>query len=64
MDITQAIGTLGFPIAACMACGWYIVKVQQKHDDTIAKLADIINNNTLAITKLSEKIDIEKKVMS
>lgn len=53
--VTQVIGSLGFPIVACIAVGWYVVKVQ-------TKMFEAINNNTLALTKLAEKIDSGKGV--
>lgn len=53
MDITnvaQLVTTVGFPIVASGALFWYIVKME-------ANLTDTINNNTIALTKLCEKID-------
>lgn len=63
MDATAAttlVGSLGFPIAACIGIGWYFVKVQTQNNDTIAKLSDALNNNTIALTKLAERIDSGK----
>jgi hypothetical protein len=56
---TQVVGTLGFPIVACAGMGWYIVKVLHP---AISKIGDALNNNTIAITKLAEKIDNGKEV--
>jgi len=56
--LTQAISSLGFPIVACAALGWYFVKTQKDDRETISKLSDAINNNTLATTKLTDKIDV------
>jgi exo-beta-1,3-glucanase (GH17 family) len=58
--ITQVIGSLGFPIVACAAVGWYVVKIQKQNNDTITKMSEAINNNTIALTKLAEKIDSGK----
>jgi hypothetical protein len=55
--VTQIIGSLGFPIVACIGLGWYLVKVQKQNNDTISKMSDALNNNTIALTKLAEKID-------
>jgi hypothetical protein len=55
-DIASAISSLGFPIAACCALGWYFVKVQEQQMATISKLSDAFNNNTLALTKLSGQV--------
>jgi len=48
--VTQIVGSLGFPIAACIGLFWYLVKVQTQNTEAL-------NNNTLAITKLVEKLD-------
>jgi flagellar biogenesis protein FliO len=55
--VTQIIGSLGFPIAACVGIAWYVVKIQKQNNDTISKMSDALNNNTVALTKLAEKID-------
>ena len=55
--ITQFIGTLGFPIAVCLVCFWYINKREEQHKDEIKKLSDAINNNTIVMQKLVDRID-------
>lgn len=60
--VSTVIGSLGFPIAACVGIGWYFVKVQTQNNETISKLSDALNNNTIALTKLAEKIESDKKV--
>ena len=55
--VSQVIGSLGFPIAACAAIGWYFVKYQTQNNETLSKMSDALNNNTIALTKLTEKID-------
>lgn len=54
--LTQLIGSLGFPIAMCIAMLWLVVKLNEQHKEEMAKFTEAINNNTLAITKLSAKI--------
>lgn len=52
MDINQIgslIGTLGFPIVACCAMFWYFIKKDSKNTEAI-------NNNTIAINKLLDKL--------
>ena len=72
MDWTQVIGSLGFPIVACIGMGWYVKyqtdsykeevkEMQKEHKDEISKISDALNKNTEAITKLCEKLDKEKK---
>jgi hypothetical protein len=61
MDISNLITNVGFPIASCIAMGWYFVKFQKQNNDTIDKLSQSLNNNTIVLTKLSEKIDSWKE---
>lgn len=55
--ISALISTVGFPIAACGACFWYIVKSEKNHKEEVDKIAEALNNNTLVIQKLIDKID-------
>lgn len=60
MDISaigELIGTLGFPIAMCVYMAYSNNKLNEQHRESEAKLTEIINNNTVALTKLSDKID-------
>ena len=62
MDITaisQAIGTLGFPIAMCLAMFWYMTKQTETHKEEVAKMTEALNNNTLALNKLEIKMGVE-----
>lgn len=54
--ISTAISTVGFPIAACVALFWFNYKQTELHREETQKLSETINNNTVALTKLSEKI--------
>lgn len=63
MDVTnvvQIISTLGFPIAVCLVCFWYINKTQEQHKEEINGLAQALNNNTLVMQKLVDKLDKEE----
>ena len=62
-EVVNIISTLGFPIAACVAMGYYVKYIIDKnredlrktwdtHEEEIDKLQEAINNNTLAIQKL------------
>ena len=80
MDITtvsQLIGSLGFPIAACCAMGWYCIRSQnqikeindmhreevkeinEKHSSDIQKMTEAVNNNTVALHTLCERLRSE-----
>jgi hypothetical protein len=64
----QAVTSVGFPIVACGAMAYYVKYVEDKHREEreklneshnveMTKLSDTVNNNTLALTKLCEKMD-------
>jgi hypothetical protein len=59
--LTQAIGSLGFPVVACIALYVQQNKNNEKHAQEMDKLSETINNNTLAITKLIAKLGGEDK---
>lgn len=55
--ITNIITTIGFPIAVCLICFWYINKIQESHKSEIDKLSESLNNNTLVMQKLLDKLE-------
>lgn len=55
--ISTLIGSLGFPIAACIACFWMLNKERDEHKQEMAKVTEAINNNTLALEALKGKLD-------
>ena len=57
--VTQLIGSLGFPIAACIALFYQSNKQEERHKTEMDKLSDAVNNNTLAITQLTEKLSLK-----
>lgn len=70
-DIMTMITTVGFPIVACIFMAWYVkyqtdnyraeVKdMQREHKEEIAKVTDALNNNTLAVQRLCDKLDKEE----
>lgn len=59
MDVTaiaQVVSSLGFPIAVCLICFWYINKIEETHRNEVQKLTDALNNNTLIMQKLCDKM--------
>lgn len=54
--IIQLVSNVGFPIATCVACFWYINKQSEQHKKEMDSVTDAINNNTIALTKLMDKI--------
>ena len=55
--ITTLIGSLGFPIAACIACFWMLNKERDEHKSEMQKVTEAINNNTLALEALKGRLD-------
>lgn len=54
--IIQMIGSVGFPIAVCLACFWYINRQTSTHKEELQKVTDALNNNTLVIQRLSDQL--------
>ena len=54
--ITQIISSVGFPIVACGGLFWYLTKQDERHKEETDKLKQSIDNNTLIITKLYERL--------
>lgn len=57
--IIQLVGSLGFPIVMCGALFWRMVKSDEQHKEEMDKLSEALNNNTIAITKLSDNLGKE-----
>ena len=55
--ITQLIGSLGFPIAMCVYLLWNQSKADEAHQEEMNKITEALNNNTLALTHLSERMN-------
>lgn len=55
-DWTSIITQIGFPIAVCLICFWYIKKIQEDHKAEMDKMSEAINNNTLVMQRLLDKI--------
>lgn len=61
-NILQAISTVGFPIALTLILLWYIYDSSNKHKEEIDKMSEALNNNTLALTKLLDRMESDKHV--
>lgn len=66
--IIQMVGSLGFPICACVAMAYFFSKVNDNyrndikemnasHKEEMAAMTAAINNNTIVIQKLVDKMD-------
>lgn len=58
-DLVSLIGSLGFPIVACIALFWQNNKQEERHRDEMEKVTESINNNTTAIIELTNKLGEE-----
>lgn len=54
--IMTLVGSLGFPIAACIGIFWMLNKERDDHKAEMNTVTEAINNNTLALTVLTERI--------
>lgn len=61
-DISTLISTLGFPIAMCLIMCYYINKINDAHKEESDKFAEALNNNTVVLQKLCDKLDGEVNV--
>ena len=62
MDVNtmiQLVGSLGFPIVACGALFWRMVKSDEQRKEEMNKMSEALNNNTTALVKLTEKLEKE-----
>lgn len=61
-ELSTLISTLGFPIAMCLIMCYYINKINDTHKAETEKFADALNNNTVVLQKLCDKLDSEVDV--
>lgn len=65
--ILEAITTVGFPIAMCLIMMYYvkyvtdsnkaeIEEITNKHRSEMAEITKAVENNTIALTQLSERL--------
>lgn len=67
--VAQLIGTFGFPISACIIMGWYVKymsdkhskelsDLNQRHGEELKQITEAVNNNTQALVRLCEKLEV------
>lgn len=59
-SVTTAISTLGFPIVMCGAMFWYMLKEKDSHKEEMNSVTEALNNNTLILQKLCDKLGGDK----
>ena len=55
-EITSIITQIGFPIAVCLICFWYIKKIQEDHKAEMDKMSEAIKNNTFVMQRLVDRL--------
>ena len=55
--VINLIKDLGFPIAVCIAMFWLNNKQVEQHKEEMSTVTDALNNNTLALTELRDRLD-------
>ena len=71
-EILTAIATVGFPIVACCAMAYFfsrvndnyrndIKEINAQHKDEMDAMTQAINNNTLVIQRLVDRMDGDTK---
>lgn len=61
MDINTVanfISQLGVPVALLIAMFWLLDKERADHKEEMKNLTTAVNNNTIALTKLIERMDM------
>lgn len=55
--ISNIIGSLGFPIAACIYMAYVNAKQTEAHKEEMSKMTEAVNELKIAITSLVDKIN-------
>ena len=69
-NIDQFVSAVGFPIVAAAGCAYFVKwqyeqnqkqleEMRKEHKEEVKNMTKAIENNTLALTRLIEKIDKE-----
>lgn len=69
-EIAQIISAIGFPIVAALGCAYFVKwqyeqnqkqidDMRKEHKEEVTNMTTAIENNTIAITRLVEKLDKE-----
>lgn len=57
--IVDIVQSLGFPIVMCGALFWKMDKSDTQHKEEQEKMADAVNNNTTALTRLLDVLSMK-----
>lgn len=70
-DIVSVVSAVGFPIVAALGCAAFVKfqytenakqneAIRQEHKEEVAKMTEALNNNTLALQRLIDKLGGDK----
>lgn len=54
--LTQIVSSLGFPIVVAGAMFWKMNKQDDDHKEEMNKITEAVNNNTLVLQRLLDKL--------
>lgn len=55
-ELLNAVSMVGFPIVACIALYYRMGESDKSHREETQKLAEAINNNTVVMSQLVERL--------
>ena len=58
--ITTLISNFGFPIFAFVMIFYYMIKEKESHKEEMTKVTEALNNNTIALNKLAERMGVNE----
>ena len=58
-SITTLVSSVGFPIAACVYLIWTHGKERDKDNEAIENMRKTVENNTIALVKLCERLGVD-----
>ncbi len=67
-EVVSIISAVGFPIVAAIGCAYFvkwqyeqnqkqIEEMRKEHKEEVSKMTEALNNNTMALQKLIDKIE-------
>lgn len=70
-EIVSIISAVGFPIVAALGCGFFVKwqyeqnmkqneEMRKEHKEEVSKMTEALNNNTLALQRLIDKLGDDK----
>lgn len=56
-SIIQFIESAGFPVMVCLCMMYYIKYLNDQHKQEMDKISDALNNNTIVMNKILDRLD-------